>query len=1116
MRPLCFAARAGRWLVLVPRGPAAQLLQRRRPGRDHAARPRDPGRRPLRLLRRADLAARRSTSARGDERRAARRLPACASSTSRSRRSATPRRPSSRRSSTAAAAPAGKLGDLTDAELGDATIGRARRAAAEAEPAGPERRRRDARDARPAEIPYEALDLDGSSDEAEYRDTRPRHLHRDASASTAARPSSVERDLHRARRRAAGARRRDRSARRRRPRATSATASRPRAPRRPVRRSTSRPAAHGADRPAHATELELRRRARLDARPDRRARAHDPRAAAARSDSNEVTTTVDDSRDPGDELAERAADRRQDALLTGHIASATDIDSFTFTPGAGRTTISLSHLPGRLRPGRLRPDDRSGADAMRRTAMRRTAMRRTPVERLPPRSPTDETIARARPDPGHRDAPHRRCADRRARTLDPARARPTRRRASSSRPTEAGETFVAQVVGYNGSADAEPYVIRRTDAPPRRRRSTARSRSLELRLLRSRIRAAIPATHRGALPGRPGAGWPRATARPRRRPRLDKLEAARRHQTDGVVVPVENNPRRPDLAPPSRAWDADPCSAERANEVVTAINEVVDDVRAEGDGPPELRSIVLVGPDEVIPQAPGRRTDRRSATSPSTRTTRRSTATATASRDDNAVSAALPQRLHAERRPVYGDFDPTRPASSPTSRSAAWSRPPRRSRRRSRPSSTADGLGRHAAARVRHRLRLPRRRGDARSSARSRARCPARQSRIDETWTAADALARPERRRRRLPLGQRPLRPLPRPAGGGLQRHEPRPAGRRARERAAPAASPSPSAATPASTSPSATPRRRPTRASATGPSRWRRTDALYAANTGFGYGDDAAVAYSERIMADYAGGLASGEVTAGQALMLAKQQALAQRRRDRRLLDQGLDGGDLLRPADVPDQAPTAARARASCRRSRERRTRHATANDAHDAQLDPVLRRPARPPQPGRERRARHLLAGRRPGAAGRPAPADPAEADRGRHVRRGPGARVPARVADDRPMQPRVRPGDRAGDDRPRRARARARVDRSVLPGDDRDGRAAGDGRGPARHPHADGRARSAATSSASTWRWAAASCARPRTTTSRRRSAASTAWSRTAASRSGSRPRATTSSAAPSST
>ena len=51
---------------------------------------------------------------------------------------------------------------------------------------------------------------------------------------------------------------------------------------------------------------------------------------------------------------------------------------------------------------------------------------------------------------------------------------------------------------------------------------------------------------------------------------------------------------------------------------------------------------------------------------------------------------------------------------------------------------------------------------------------------------------------------------------------------------------------------------------------------ALYAANTGFGYGDDAAVAYSERIMADYAEGLTSGNVTAGQALMIAKHNAFA------------------------------------------------------------------------------------------------------------------------------------------------------------------------------------------------------------------------------------------------
>ena len=91
---------------------------------------------------------------------------------------------------------------------------------------------------------------------------------------------------------------------------------------------------------------------------------------------------------------------------------------------------------------------------------------------------------------------------------------------------------------------------------------------------------------------------------------------------------------------------------------------------------------------------------------------------------------------------------------------------------------------------------------------------------------------------------------------------------------------------------------------------------------------------------------------------------------------------------------------------------------------------------------------------GAAGRPAPADPAEADRGRHLGRGPGARVPARVADDRPTTAGVDPAIARADDRPGRARAGARVGRAVLPGHRRDGRAAGDRRGPARHPDPDG--------------------------------------------------------------
>ena len=48
----------------------------------------------------------------------------------------------------------------------------------------------------------------------------------------------------------------------------------------------------------------------------------------------------------------------------------------------------------------------------------------------------------------------------------------------------------------------------------------------------------------------------------------------------------------------------------------------------------------------------------------------------------------------------------------------------------------------------------------------------------------------------------------------------------------------------------------------------------VYAANTGYGYGDTVAVAYSEKLMADLAGNL-DGSMTVGQALMLAKHSNL-------------------------------------------------------------------------------------------------------------------------------------------------------------------------------------------------------------------------------------------------
>ena len=87
-------------------------------------------------------------------------------------------------------------------------------------------------------------------------------------------------------------------------------------------------------------------------------------------------------------------------------------------------------------------------------------MRRTPVGDAA-EEPTDEAILA--PDQVQDIAMRR--TDLAVRAARSSAAPPTRPRASSSAPQEAGQTFIAHVVGYNGAFHADPYVIRRTDAP---------------------------------------------------------------------------------------------------------------------------------------------------------------------------------------------------------------------------------------------------------------------------------------------------------------------------------------------------------------------------------------------------------------------------------------------------------------------------------------------------------------------------------------------------------------------------------------------------------------------------------------------------------------------------
>ncbi len=586
------------------------------------------------------------------------------------------------------------------------------------------------------------------------------------------------------------------------------------------------------------------------------------RSAGFAVDSNEVTTTVDDSRDPGDQ-PEQSRPIAQDALLSGHLSSATDSDFFSFTPGAGRTTISLSHLPADYDLVIYGPELGPDVTAMRRTAMRRTAMRRTPVGDAA-EEPTDEAILA--PDQVQDIAMRR--TDLAVRGTSIQRGTTDEAASVTVGPAEAGQQFIAQVVGYNGAFHADPYVVRRTDAP------AADLPACPARPLSSGLQApfpsSIPASTKALYlvdPGRMAArdGAPATTSL---LAKLNDLAA----ETDGLVIPVQNDP---DVAttPAFAAWDANPCSPELANAVVGKINEVVDDVVEQGNGLPELRSVVVVGPDEVIPQA-------RIADSTAIGNESEYADDATLDRngdgapDDSAVSAAFRFGYTLSDDP-YGDFDPTEFSFAPDVALGRLVETPTQIEAQVQSYLDSDGYVAPQRSFVTGYDFLSDGAAEIFDSLSGAVPGGASQSRIDETWTAADGLAGINAAGPgflSLNAHYDHYRALPAAAHSGAD------------QTLLPASQANPPADSLAFTvgCHSGLNLAVGDASSASDPKlgdwaeRMATRGALYAANTGFGYGDDSAVAYSERVMADYAENLVSGDVTAGQALMLAKQSVFA------------------------------------------------------------------------------------------------------------------------------------------------------------------------------------------------------------------------------------------------
>ncbi len=119
---------------------------------------------------------------------------------------------------------------------------------------------------------------------------------------------------------------------------------------------------------------------------------------------------------------------------------------------------------------------------------------------------------------------------------------------------------------------------------------------------------------------------------------------AARTDVNGVVVPVDGNSA---VQAAFDAWDADSCSPARANAVVTAINAYVDSLRGSA---PNLKYLVIAGNDLVVPM--GRVSDRMDLENESGYAQDQ-----VYSGEENPLSAAL-RGSYLLTDDVYGDLNP--------------------------------------------------------------------------------------------------------------------------------------------------------------------------------------------------------------------------------------------------------------------------------------------------------------------------------------------------------------------------------------------------------------------------------------------------------------------------
>jgi uncharacterized delta-60 repeat protein len=307
--------------------------------------------------------------------------------------------------------------------------------------------------------------------------------------------------------------------------------------------------------------------------------------------------SASDAHEPSDDNTPTAI--APETVYTGHLGHAGDVDLYHLdAPPAGSSlSISLSHLPADYDLVVYGDGDSLTASPLRGSPLRGSPLRGSPVGDNVNEAGTSSTD---QPAEGLADIPLR---------GSPLRGSSINRGTDAesvtvlSRTTDQASGFTVQVSGFDGAHSDDPYVLRARVIPgpapapcpaPRTFPSVGVAGTFPAVSSATQTLILVDQKRMGDLYGAAAVTPMMAT--------LEQLASA--PGVAGAVVPVEAEPAGGwsdvDVAGAYAAWDADPCSVAAANGVVTEINKVVDKLRPQLT---DLRHIVLVGSDVAIPQA---------------------------------------------------------------------------------------------------------------------------------------------------------------------------------------------------------------------------------------------------------------------------------------------------------------------------------------------------------------------------------------------------------------------------------------------------------------------------------------------------------------------------------